>query len=163
MSMASRKDKTIIILPIWPVYCDLIFSGVKKVELRKGNIPLGIKHVLIYETSPSCRIIGYFDVSSVVESTPANIWKHFNRTCAVEKRFFDQYYDRCTTGRAIVIGSVSKFARSCTLSDLGMKDMRAPQSFSYINSGTWKIAEGKKSVLVWSQKANELQYHKELK
>ena len=56
-------------------YVDKIFSSLKKVEYRKNCCSRKIKKMVIYETSPFCKIVGEVTVEEVIKDIPNNLWE----------------------------------------------------------------------------------------
>jgi predicted transcriptional regulator len=81
-----------IILSIHPEYSDKIFSGQKKVEFRKANIPLATRIVIVYSTSPASRIVGAVSISKVIEDNPDSLWNKFCKIGGMKKDAFFEYY-----------------------------------------------------------------------
>ena len=66
-----------ILLSIKQVYCDLILKGTKRFEFRK-KLPNGLKkgdEVAIYCTRPVSKVIAYFRVSDVIQTTRQSLWR----------------------------------------------------------------------------------------
>lgn len=146
MPLVTEKNNAVILLPIWPRYCEMIFSGEKKVELRKTNIPKLIEHVVVYETAPKRRIIGYFDVQEVIEETPTAIWRRYRKVSGVSKPSFDTYYKGVDLGRVIRIAQPFEFIRPITLEQVGWVSDSSPQSFSYVSSHVWQSLQKKRII-----------------
>ena len=102
--MASRPNKNVILLPIFPKYAEAIFEGKKKVEFRKLNIPQDISHVVVYSTAPTQRIVGYFEVREITRASPKILWNLFNKVGGIEKELLMEYYSGHDLGVAIHVG-----------------------------------------------------------
>ena len=63
-----------IILSIKPQYCDEIFAGEKRFEYRRKMFKRSVESVLVYATSPICKIVGEFEIDQVLEYTPESLW-----------------------------------------------------------------------------------------
>ncbi len=135
--MPIRKNKTIILLPIYPKYANAIMDGRKKVEFRKKNIPKTIEYVLVYSTVPEKKVIGYFKVKEVQEKTPKELWDDFGDCGEIEKDLFFDYYKGNEFAKGIVIEATTIFENPITLTDID-NNLRAPQSFRYIDDKMWK-------------------------
>lgn len=135
--MAYRKDKNVILLPIFPDYAEAIINGKKTVEFRKLNIPESIKYVVIYSSSPFKKIIGFFSVKGMTKETPEKLWIDFNKKGEVKKDFLFDYYLGHSLGLAIHVGRVSRARKPVELSYVN-KRLKAPQSFLYLNKQEWE-------------------------
>ena len=129
--MASRS----IILSIRPRHAAKIFSGLKKVELRRirpQNLGSGAL-ALIYVTSPVRCLAGAFKVTHVIEKPLADLWKIVQQKAGVTYREFRQYYDGVSTGTAIFFEKVWSFSEPLSLEDLRneLLTFLPPRAFRY--------------------------------
>ena len=129
--MASRT----IILSIRPTHAAKIFSGLKKVELRRMR-PLNLGNgtlALIYVTSPVRCLAGAFKVTRVIEKPLANLWKIVRKKAGLTYREFQQYYDGVSTGTAIFFEKVWSFSEPLSLEDLRTELLTflPPRAFRY--------------------------------
>lgn len=124
-----------ILLSIHPRYADQIFDGTKRIEFRKRNVPAEIGRVFVYSTSPISTILGYFDVETTVELSPAALWRKYSGIGGITKEAFDSYYQGHLLGRGLLIGSIRRYSRTIPLP----KRMRAPQSFAYLEDEMVKL------------------------
>lgn len=134
--MSERNDKNIILLPIYPEYANAILAGKKTVEFRKNNIPDTIKYVVIYSTVPEQKVVGYFKVKEITQKSPAKLWKEFSHCGAINREKFFNYYRNNKTAKGILIDKTTRFKNPVSLNNI-YKDLRAPQSFKYIDQATW--------------------------
>ncbi len=124
-----------IILSIRPRHAAKIFSGLKKVELRRirpqnlGNGTLA----LIYVTSPVKCLAGAFKVTRVIEEPLADLWKIVQKKAGLTYREFKQYYDGVSTGTAICFEKVWSFSEPLSLEDLRneLLTFLPPRAFRY--------------------------------
>ena len=86
--------------------------------------------VVVYITSPTCRVVGEFDVTDVISGSVEDLWSLTSRHAGIDRDGFFDYFRGRNIGHAIVIGSVRKYRTPLDLAEtLGI---RAPQSFVYI-------------------------------
>jgi len=124
-----------IILSIRPKHAAKIFSGLKKVELRRirpkdlGNGTLA----LIYVTSPVRSLAGAFRVTHVIERPLTDLWKMVQKKAGLTYREFRQYYDGVSTGTAIFFQKVWSFREPLSLKDLRneLLTFLPPRAFRY--------------------------------
>jgi len=121
-------SRVAILLSVHPRFADKIFDGTKRIEFRKLNIPTDIDRVFVYSTSPISAILGYFDVEKTIELSPANLWRKYSSIGGISKDAFYSYYQGHCLGRGLLIGSIRRYSLTIPLP----KQMRAPQSFSYL-------------------------------
>lgn len=130
--MATRA----LLLSIRPKYADLIFSGKKKMELRRTRPRIGKDDLaLIYVSSPVKSLVGAILVTNVVELPPEALWAKARKKAAVTRVEFDEYFAGAEKAFAI------EFSRCWELVEpVSLKTLRArrrgfhpPQSFRYLN------------------------------
>lgn len=125
-------NEKVILLSIKPRYSRMIFSGEKTVELRKRFPRLPSKFVLVYETSPTKRIIGYFEVKKSHLKTIKSLEKYY-RQAMVDKTFINEYFKGKDKGVAIEIKKVFEFEKKISLTQLKNElKIYPPQDFMYL-------------------------------
>ncbi len=92
-----------------------------------------IDRVYIYASKPICRIIGYFTIDEVIESTPSHVWEKTYMGSGISKEYFDAYFKNCHTAHAIKIGKVVKLDIPIDPKEV-IKDFHAPQNFMYLEN-----------------------------
>ena len=126
-----------IILSIHPKWAEKIYSGEKTVEWRK-TVPHKLKaasrKVFLYETSPVCKVTGYFDLLIPIEIDATNIRMNLDelyveRGC-VPVDDLVKYQGKKNIIYAWEFKHFVKFDQPKTLVDFGLK--RAPQSLQYV-------------------------------
>ncbi|WP_199637387.1 ASCH domain-containing protein [Serratia sp. PAMC26656] len=121
-----------VLLSIKPEYAEKILDGSKKFEFRKGIFKNEkITTVVIYATMPIGKIVGEFQVDSVLTGSPDDVWAETKKFAGITKEFFDMYYEGRDKAFAIKIGSVDKFDAPLPLSTLG-SNITPPQSYRYL-------------------------------
>lgn len=124
-----------ILLSLKPCYADMIFNGLKKVELRK-RITLSMKNcdVFIYVSSPVRRLRGGFRVGHVWSGTPEEVWDQVSEFAGVDKCDFDAYYAGRKTVHALQITNVWEHENPVSLKALRdqFKNFVVPQSWRYV-------------------------------
>jgi predicted transcriptional regulator len=126
-----------IIFSVRPVHAAKIFSGLKKVELRR----IRPKHLrdgtlaLIYVTSPVRSLAGAFKVTRVVEKPIGDLWKTVRQKAGMTYREFMQYYEGASAGTGIFFEKVWNFPEPLSLEDLRSEllSFLPPQAFRYVN------------------------------
>ena len=68
-----------VLLSIKPNFVDSIIKGQKKYEYRKIIFKKDVQTVVIYKTTPFCKIIGEFEIEDILSDTPdkiliSNLW-----------------------------------------------------------------------------------------
>jgi len=123
---------TKVLLSIKPEFADAIFSGKKKYEYRKAKFKKeNIVKVFVYSSSPVCKVIGEFVPSSIISSTPKELWTSTKRHSGISKLYFDEYFGDRALGHAIKVGSFKRYSFPKSLKDM-FDISRPPQSFQYV-------------------------------
>ncbi len=122
-----------ILLSIKPEFADKILSGEKCFEFRKV-IPRnkGIHTVVIYATMPVGKIIGEFQIDSIISEPPTKLWKITQDGAGINQIFFDQYFKNREMGHAIKIKFYKRYDMPIMLTEV-LKNGVPPQSFVYLN------------------------------
>lgn len=128
-----------LLLSIKPRFVDLIFNGIKTVELRrvKPRVQVG-DLVVVYASGKTKGMVGAFEVAGVTAATPSAIWRKHNGGSGLSKQEFDSYFSGVSVGYAIRIGKVWKIHEPVSLNTLRKRSagFRPPQSYHY-----WKLDE----------------------
>lgn len=127
-----KDTLTDVILSIKPVYANAILEGVKTVEFRKRIFKKNVDKIFIYSSSPIKMIVGYFTFSNIVEDTPENLWKTFQKVGGINKDDFFEYYKDTEKGFGIVIKEVVKFEVEKDPIEF-IENFTAPQSYIYLD------------------------------
>lgn len=126
-----------ILMSIKPRYAGRILEGTKRFEFRK-RLPAGwwpdrseqTQRVVIYESSPSCSIVGEFVVSQVLRGTPASLWEKTLGAGGIDRARYDEYFKGCAVAFALEVRDVQRYA-----APIGPREVdpqfRAPQSWCY--------------------------------
>ena len=137
LAAATRRCKVALLISIYPKYVEKIFAGCKTVELRKVNPRQASAGslALVYSTSPVKKLVGTFEIETIVELPVAGLWERVKNHAGVSKEEFDDYYKSNKTGVGIFLKNPREFC-----SPVGL-DGPPPQSFRYATSGevaqTW--------------------------
>ena len=120
-----------VLLSIKPKYADLIFSGEKLYEFRRTIFKnRKIKKVVVYASSPISKVIGEFEIDSILSLELSELWNETMQYAGIDKDFYDKYFDGKELGHAIRIKKVTKYKAHKDLQELSVK--YAPQSFVYL-------------------------------
>jgi predicted transcriptional regulator len=128
--MARTTDRTVVLLSIKPKFADAIMAGEKRVEFRRVRCRPDVKVVLVYATSPVQRLVGYFDVAFIDESSPEGLWRRYGAVGGISQDEYQRYYAGAQTAIAIGVGKVHRLPGLCRLRQLS-PTATPPQSFHY--------------------------------
>lgn len=129
--MGAGTTGRVALMAIQPQYAQAILAGEKTVEFRKLALAPDIDTVLMYETAPTQRVVGFFKVDDTVRLAPSSLWRRFGSAGSIARPDFMSYYDTHRTGVGLVVGTVVRLAVPMPLSALHPRPA-VPQSFSYL-------------------------------
>jgi len=120
-----------VLLSIKPEFADKIFSGEKKFEFRRTIFKNeAVKTVLVYASSPVQKVIGEFEIDTIIKNDPENLWKSTFEFAGITREYFMKYFANKDFGFAIKIKKTRKYkVPKCIKKDF---NSYPPQSFLYL-------------------------------
>jgi predicted transcriptional regulator len=123
---------TRVLLSVKPRFAEAILAGVKTFEFRRVLFKRhDIKTIVLYASSPTCKVVGEFTLDEVLSLEPDALW---GATCgkgAIDREYFDQYFQGRQTGHALKVKRARRYrAPLCLRADFGIE--HPPQSFCYL-------------------------------
>lgn len=120
-----------VLLSIKPEFAHKIFEGSKKFEFRKQVFKdTSVKKVIVYSSSPEQKVIGEFEIETILDDTPNNIWIQTKLYSGISQEFYDEYFEGRDKAYAIKVASTKMYRKQKTLADFNVQS--APQSFAYV-------------------------------
>ena len=120
-----------VLLSIKPEFAHKIFEGSKKYEFRKQVFKdLSVKKVIVYSSSPEQKVIGEFEIETILSDTPDNIWIQTSFNSGITQEFYNEYFEGRDKAYAIKVASTKMYRKQKTLADFNVQF--APQSFAYV-------------------------------
>lgn len=119
-----------ILLSIHPEFVEKIMTGEKKFEFRKVKTKRRPDKIIIYSTSPVCRIIGEAEVEDIIIDEPERVWNETKKFSGIDKEIYIEYFNDKDFAVAYKLKNVTKYEEPIELKELGVKS--APQSFVYM-------------------------------
>jgi len=120
-----------VLLSIKPEFAESIFDGSKKYEFRKAIFKNpDIKTVVVYASSPVQRVIGEFDIETILKASPDELWKETKDASGITEEFFFDYFQNRDTAFAIKVKNIHRFKKTLCLRKSYNKT--PPQSFCYV-------------------------------
>lgn len=98
-----------ILMSIKTEYSKKIFSGEKRVELRKRFGMKNVDKVFVYSSGEEKKIVGYFKVDFVKKMDVESAWDTFNDVAYISEEKFKDYYNRSSSSVIIGIKETYKF------------------------------------------------------
>lgn len=121
-----------VLLSIKPEFAHKIFEGSKKFEFRKQVFKdTSVKKVIVYSSSPEQKVIGEFEIETILSDTPNNIWIQTKLYSGISQEFYDEYFKGRDNAYAIKVASTKRYRKEKSLADYNVQS--APQSFAYVN------------------------------
>lgn len=124
-----------LLLSLKPCYADLVFDGLKTVELRRRiAYDMENRDVFIYVSSPIMELRGGFRVGQVWRDTPEKVWNIVSDLAKVEKPNFNTYFEGKTVACAFEIRKVWEYENPISLNTLRelFPNFVVPQSWRYV-------------------------------
>ena len=131
--MAHQKDKSVVLLPIRPIYVKEILEGRKKVEFRRRAFSREVDRVVIYATSPVKKVVGTYHLNRIVQGCPQDIWTKYKRVGGISQRDYFNYFADTNSSFALEIDRGRILSDPIPLSVIE-SGMMAPQSFRYLSN-----------------------------
>jgi predicted transcriptional regulator len=124
---------TRVLLSVKPRFAEAILAGEKTFEFRRAVFRSPhVKTIVLYASSPTCRVVGEFTISEVLSLGLEALWKSTHKGGGIERSYFDEYFDGCATGYALKVKRTKRYSEPlCLRKNFGID--RPPQSFCYLN------------------------------
>ena len=121
-----------VILSIRPKYARMILSGAKRYEFRKCIFKnRHIEKAYIYETSPTKKIVGIFDIGDIIRASPKDLSYQFGHLSGMNEAEFFNYFQDTQIGFAIEIKHLMSLDTPIDPREK-ILDFTPPQSFCYL-------------------------------
>lgn len=120
-----------VLLSIKPEFAEKIFNGTKKYEFRRSIFKnKNVKTVVVYASSPVQRVIGEFEIATILNHNLQELWNLTKDHSGITKNFFFDYFINKEKGYAIKIKEAKLYDKALSIKD----DFNAtpPQSFMYL-------------------------------
>ena len=105
--------------------------GHKSYEFRKVVFREKVREVVMYATSPVCRVIGTFEIEEIYSAPPDEVWAKAKEVAGVTRELFSEYFSGRDVAHAIKVSKPLRFIRPKRLSQY-LKSNVPPQSFCYL-------------------------------
>jgi predicted transcriptional regulator len=126
-----KKSCKRVLLSIKPEFANLIFEGQKDFEFRRAVFKdPEIRSVVVYASSPVQKVIGEFEIESILHEHLDVLWENTKHAAGIERSYYDSYYHGKEKGYAIKVGKRTLYDSPKSLKhDF---EMLPPQSFAYL-------------------------------
>ncbi|WP_276133224.1 ASCH domain-containing protein [Polluticoccus soli] len=121
-----------VVLSIKPEFAEKIFDGTKKFEFRRAIFKNAVKTVVVYASSPTQKVIGEFDIESIISDDLDTLWQQTREYAGINEDYFYSYFGDKKKGFAIKIKCTRRYKKPlCLRSDF---NLHPPQSFLYYDA-----------------------------
>ncbi len=123
---------TRVLLSVKPTFADAILAGIKTFEFRRMLFKRqDVRTVVLYASSPVCKVVGEFTVDQVLTLDLDALWKVTSEGGGIDRDYFNEYFEGRSTGHALKVKSARRYrAPLCLDADFGIS--HPPQSFCYL-------------------------------
>ncbi|MFT3884859.1 MAG: ASCH domain-containing protein [Flavobacteriales bacterium] len=120
-----------VLMSIKPEFASKIFDGSKRYEFRRMIFKQpAVKKVVVYASSPVQKVIGEFEIESILEHPPQELWDRTHEGAGISKDYFMAYFGDKGMGYAIRIKAAKRYRKpKCLKADYNLKP---PQSYLYL-------------------------------
>lgn len=122
-----------VLLSIKPEFAEKILTGEKRFEFRRVIPKREVERVVVYASSPVCRLVGEFTVRQIVTAKPVTLWRRTRSHAGISWRYFAAYFDGRAEAHAFEVDRVVRYPTPIDPRKLSRR-FRAPQSFVYLSS-----------------------------
>jgi predicted transcriptional regulator len=119
------------LLSIHPKHAEAILLGSKTYEFRKVLFKEKVNEIVIYATSPVCKVIGKFKIEEIYSASPSEVWAKAKDVSGVTEELFSAYFAGRQIAHAIKVSQPVRFVRPKPLSQY-VKSNIPPQSYCYL-------------------------------
>ncbi|WP_340161831.1 hypothetical protein [uncultured Hoeflea sp.] len=103
-----------------------------------------MKTVVVYCTMPIGKIVGEFDIDSILADFPEKIWDETQEGSGITKGFFDEYFSGRDIAYALKIGDVREYDEHVDPKEV-LSNFTPPQSYMYMKDE--RIAQNSREQL----------------
>ncbi|MFZ5858336.1 MAG: hypothetical protein ACOYZ6_16040 [Chloroflexota bacterium] len=119
------------LLSIKPEFASKIFKGEKRFEYRRSIFKKPVKLVVVYASSPVCKVIGEFEVEELIFDELEKLWRKTKKHAGISEDYFYSYFSDKEKGHAIKIGNTRKYRKPLLLKETF--GVIPPQSYLYLS------------------------------
>lgn len=131
-----------ILISLAPAYTRAILEGRKTVELRRRRINVNNgTRIWLYSKVPTGRVEGTARVQRIHEADPKGLWSKYSELVGISRAEFDEYFQGCSKGCAIVLDRAEAVVPSLDLETMRNKvaGFHPPQFFKRLDAEEVKV------------------------
>ncbi|MHC1781243.1 MAG: ASCH domain-containing protein [Anaerolineaceae bacterium] len=129
-------SSNVLLLSLRPKYAKQVFSGTKKIELRRVKPKLNEGDtVLVYVSSPVKQVWGTFTVARIIDKPIRELWALVENEAGISKDEFYRYYSGVDHGYGIYIKDIKSIFQPIDLHLIKEQwsNFHPPQSYQYLS------------------------------
>lgn len=133
MTEYVKKEKYMkILLSIKPQFVKQIERGEKKFEFRR-SLPKrqDIDRIVVYASSPICKLVGEIEIAEILVDSLDNLWKYTGDKSGLSKSEFYKYFNGKEKANAFKIKKFIPYSSPKAIKEIYPNKV-APQSFCYV-------------------------------
>lgn len=120
-----------VLLPIKPEDSVRFFSGEKRSEYWKTVFKNpDVTTVVAYESAPTSKVAGVFEVSEILSAAPEKLWKSTRSHAGIDESFFFSYFAERSIALAIKVKNPNLYESAQDLKE--EVALSPPQSIAYL-------------------------------
>ncbi|WP_273693344.1 hypothetical protein [Shewanella vesiculosa] len=128
-----------VLISIHPEHVVKILSGEKKLEFRRRWTTKKVVSLVIYETSPTQKIVAIANVKTIYRGTKSRLWELSKiKGGGISKARLFEYIGTRTEGVAIELSEIINLGNGLSPALIFGKGFHPPQSFRYIKENELK-------------------------
>lgn len=133
--MPSSDTARSILISIRSQHVSSILSGLKSVEFRRRGPYLKVPtKAVIYSSGVDMAITATTTITRVSRLPIDQLWKEFSGVGGIDRQYFYRYFEGCTDGYALVLGSTDELGRPIPLLEMRRSlELIPPQSWRYLD------------------------------
>ena len=132
-----------LIIPIKQEYAEEILGDRKTVEFRRRFNPKYRKRAIVfYITDPIKQVHFYAVIKRVFKGSVNDLWTCYRKEGSIKRPTFDEYFQGCSIGYAIVLEQVTELDRPFELEDLKKIGIKSLQSHRSITKEQFTLITG---------------------
>lgn len=125
---------TIVLLSLKPEFAAKILAREKRFEFRRTRFKRHtVTAALMYANSTERRIVGAFEIDSIHQAAPAQLWAKYHTSAGISEQAFFEYFDGADRGYAIQIARIHRFSPAVNPYK-ALRGFVPPQSFCYLSA-----------------------------
>lgn len=105
---------TRVVWSVKPQFAEAILAGRKTFEFRRALFRRqDIDTVVLYASSPTCKVVGEFTIDEVLSLALDALWETTREGGAIDRDYFDRYFEGRAEGYALKVKRRRRYRCPC--------------------------------------------------